>query len=58
MPVVFVVVNFSSFPLFFSYVWNDGPLLILIVIMLVVVAMFGALQSMGSLSTGLLLWQG
>ena len=56
MPVVSIVVLFSSFLLFFSYVWNDGPLLILLVLMLNVVVVFGALQSMGSLSTGLLLW--
>ena len=58
MPVVYVVVLFSSFLFFFSYVWNDGPLLILMVLMLVDAAVFGVLQPVGSLSTRLLLWQG
>ena len=58
MPVVSIVVIFSSFIFLFSYVWNDGPLLILMVLMLAVVAVFGTLLSVGSPSTGLLLWQG
>ena len=53
-----VVVMFSSFIFFCSYVWNDGPLMILLLLMLVAAVVFGALQSMGSPLTGLLLWQG
>ena len=57
MPVVSVVVIFSSFIFFCSYVWTDGTLPILSILMLVAAAVFGALQSTGSLSTVLLLWQ-
>ena len=58
MAVVSVAVLFSSFISFFSYVWNDGPLMILLVLMLATATVFGALQSVGSPSFELLLWQG
>ena len=58
MFVVFIVVIFSSFIFFFSYVWNDGTLLTLTVLVLAIAVVFGALQSVGSPSTRLLLWHG